>query len=68
MPILHERVDPEVQIIPKRPAEMKRDPKWQLTTPQARYGAIRAIRAQSWLTTGVNSTVNVERGSRYSVS
>ena len=65
MPILPKGVDPEVQIIPKRPAEMKRVPKWQLTTPQARCGA---IRAQSWLTTGANSTVKVERGSRYSVS
>lgn len=62
MPSLHRRVDPEVQTIPKCPAEMKMDPKWQLTTPQARCGAIRAIRAQSWLTTGANSTVKVGTG------
>jgi len=38
--ILRGCVNAEVQIISKCPTEMKRDPGWQLTTPQARCGAI----------------------------
>ena len=53
IPILRWCIDPEVQIIGERPAEMKRVFKWQLTTPQARCGA---THAQSWLTTGAIST------------